>query len=444
MNFCYLCTEKMNHLDRQILQLALPSIVSNVTVPLLGLSDVVVMGHVGGAVHIGAIAVGSMIFNVIYWLFGFLRMGTSGLTAQAFGARDLHGAAVMLRRGLLVALAIGVAFVVLQRPLQWLAFLLMRPDAEVASLSISYFYICIWGAPAVLGLYALTGWYVGMQNTYVPMLVAIGQNVANILLSLLLVLVCHLQVRGVAWGTVIAQWLGFLASLWLLRRHFGPLLRSQVVRWGEVLHGLGRFFRLNSDIFLRTVCLVAVNLYFTSAGAAQGALVLAANTLLLQFFMFFSFFMDGFAFAIEALTGRYQGARDGLMLSRSVRHGFMWGGGVTVLFTVVYLAAGGHLLPLLTSDAAVIASARCYLPWVWLIPVCGVGAFVWDGVFIGTTSTRGMLMSCLSGACLFFILFFLLHHRWGNHALWLSFLAYLSVRGVVLWGLWRYRRKEVV
>ena len=435
----------MKHLDRQILNLALPSIVSNITVPLLGLCDVAIMGHVGGASHIGAIAVGSMIFNVMYWLFGFLRMGTSGLTSQALGARRLKDAAVMLRRSLLVALAAGLAIVILQWPLQQLTFFLMQPTDDVNALCIPYSYICIWGAPAVLGLYALTGWYIGMQNTRIPMLIAIGQNIANIGASLFLVMGLGLGVTGVALGTVIAQWVGFLASLLLLRRYYGKLLHRHVVRWVEIRQGLGHFFRLNTDIFLRTVCLVSVNLYFTSAGAAQGALILAANTLLMQFFMFYSFVMDGFAFAAEALSGRYYGGGNLPMLRQTIIHTFRWGVAVALVFTLVYWLGGTPFLSLLTNDDAVVATAIDYLPWAVLVPFCGLAAFVWDGVFIGITASRPMFLSCLMAASAFFaihlgvIRFYPLPSA--NHILWLAFLTYLVLRGGVL-TIAYHRRKQ--
>ena len=409
----------------------MPCIVTNATVPLLGLCDVAIMGHVGGASHIGAINVGSMIFNVVYWLFGFLRMGTSGLTSQSLGARRLADTTLMLKRGLLVALAIGVLIVLLQWPLGRLAFWLMRPTPDVAALCTPYYNTCVWGAPAVLGLYALSGWFVGMQNIRLPMLVAVVQNVVNIATSLLLVVGLGMQVEGVALGTVIAQWTGFALALLLLRRYYGAFLHRHSTAWRRVLSQLGRFFRLNLDIFLRTVCLVAVNLYFTSAGAAQGAAILAANTLLMQLFTLFSYVMDGFAYAGEALCGRYYGACNSAALRQTVVRLFGWGLFVMLLFTLLYLVGGTPFLRLLTSDAQVVATAADYLPWAVLIPAAGMAAFVWDGVFIGLTATRGMLVSCAIASAVFFVLFLLLSPSMGNHALWIALLVYLALRGVV-------------
>ena len=433
----------MTTLDKDILRLALPSIVSNITVPLLGLCDVTIMGHVGGAASIGAIAVGSMVFNVMYWLFVFLRMSTGGLTAQAYGAGRRDVAQSILRRSLTKALLFGLAIVVLQVPLQWLTFWLMQTTVDVAALCRPYYYICIWGAPAVLGLYVLSGWLVGMQNTRLPMFIAIGQNVVNIGISVLLVVVFGMGIRGVALGTLIAQWTGFLvglaATISFLRRSTSVLPPHAANASGaESAEGAspdGR--KLELALFLRTVCLVSVNLYFTSAGSAQGALILAANTLLMQFFTIFSYMMDGFANAGEALAGRYLGAGDQFMLHQSVKRLFWWGGGVALVFTLAYWWCGPLLLSLLTSDGSVVRVALRYLPWAVLIPVAGMAAFVWDGIFIGTTKSQGMLAACFWAAVAFFILWFLLSPALQNHALWLALLVYLAMRGLVQTVIWK-------
>ena len=448
--FKYFVPLPMKSLDREVLRLALPSIVSNITVPLLGLCDVTIMGHVGGATHIAAIAIGSMIFNVMYWLFVFLRMSTSGLTAQAYGARRWDLTQATLRRGMTMALGFGLAIVVLQVPLRSLTFWLMQASGEVERLCTPYYYICIWGAPAVLGLYVLTGWLIGMQNTRVPMMIAIGQNVVNIAVSLILVIGFGMGIKGVALGTLIAQWAGFLVGILLLRRE---MKRCKVDGgwWKEntleaekssanpsSLHPSPSSLHL--DIFLRTVCLVSVNLYFTSAGSAQGAVILAANTLLIQFFTIYSYVMDGFAFAGEALSGRYLGAGDNNMLRTTVLRLFGWGVVVALIFTLFYWLGGPLLLRLLTSDVKVVLTAMFYLPWAVLIPVAGLAAFVWDGIFIGTTLSRGMLMSAFIAAVSFFTLWFVLSSTMGNHALWLALLVYLFMRGAIQTLLWRNRK----
>jgi len=429
--------KKMHSLDRSILRLALPSIVSNITVPLLGLCDVAIMGHVGRAAGIGAIAVGSMIFNVMYWLFVFLRMSTSGLTAQAYGAGLQLETCRILRRSLSVALAFGAAIVLLQVPLRWLTFWLMQATGDVEQLCLPYYYICIWGAPAVLGLYVLSGWLVGMQDTRVPMWIAIGQNVVNIGVSLLLVVGFGWGICGVAIGTLVAQWAGFITGLVMVRAKSKTcMVATPDDTLSPSSFSLRATFRINLDIFLRTVCLVSVNLYFTSAGAAQGTYILAANTLLMQFFTFYSYMMDGFAFAGEALAGRYLGAADRQMLGRTVRRLFCWGVGVALLFTVAYLLGGTTLLRLLTNDADVVVTARHYLPWAVAIPVAGMAAFVWDGIFIGTTRSRGMLVSCFWAAASFFVILLLFFPLWQNHALWLALIVYLALRGLLQTAIW--------
>lgn len=265
----------IERVNKRILQLAVPSIISNITVPLLGLVDVAIVGHIGDAAYIGAIAVGSMLFNVVYWLFGFLRMGTSGMTSQALGRRDLAEVMRLLVRSLGIGVGIGLLFFVLQKWLIGGGLWAMSPEADVVELARRYCHVCIWGAPAVLGLYGFTGWFIGMQNTRIPMMVSLTQNVVNIIASLLLVFVGKMTVEGVALGTVIAQWWGFLMACLLFRLHYRRLGKYDFRQHLLAAEPLKRFFSLNRDIFLRTVCLVAVNLFFTAAGSRESTLVLA-------------------------------------------------------------------------------------------------------------------------------------------------------------------------
>lgn len=422
----------MKQRDRQILQIALPSIVSNITVPLLGLVDMSIVGHMGGAHYIGAVAVGSMIFNMIYWVFAFLRMGTSGMTSQSLGRRDLHEVVRLLVRSIAVAMFISFAILLLQVPIAWLAFTLMSPTADILPLALRYFYICIWGAPAMLGLYGLTGWYIGMQNTRLPMFISIMQNVVNIAVSCLLVYGFGMKVEGVAIGTVVAQWAGFLVGLLLLKRNYWRLAKYFQKQGVLQRSAMARFFSVNRDIFLRTLCLVAVNMYFTSAGAQQGAVILAVNTLLMQLFLLFSYVMDGFAYAGEAMAGKYYGAGNMVALRDTVWHVFRWGGMMALLFTIVYILGGSDFLSLLTDEQSVVAASTEYLPWAVLIPFAGLAAFVWDGIFIGLTATRSMLMSLVFSALAFFTICFTLVPFFGNHALWLALVVYVIVRGLVL------------
>lgn len=421
----------LNRRDRQILGIAIPSIVSNVTVPLLGLVDVAIVGHIGDAVYISAIAVGSMIFSLVYWVFGFLRMGTSGMTSQAYGGRDLAEASRLLVRSLVVAFAVAAAILSLQTPLLWLMLKVISPTADVVPLARVYFRICVWGAPAMLGLYGLTGWFIGMQNTRIPMFISIMQNVVNIVASLTLVYGFGMRLDGVAAGTLIAQYAGFAAALLLLFRYYGRL-RAHFSAAGLLARKpMARFFSVNRDIFLRTLCIVGVNLCFTAAGARQGATVLAVNTMLLQLYLLFSYVMDGFAYAGEALGGRYYGAHNAAAFRSTVGRLFLWGTLMATLFTLVYAVGGGSFLRLLTSDGSVVAASAQYFPWAVAIPFVGMAAFVWDGVFIGMTATRSMLLSSAVAAATFFVLCATLSPMLGNHALWIAMLSYLGMRGMV-------------
>ena len=423
-------------MNKKILQLAIPSIVSNITVPLLGLIDVAIVGHLGSAAYIGAIAVGGMLFNIIYWLFGFLRMGTSGMTSQAFGQRDLKEVTRVLLRAVGVGLFIALCLLLLQYPIRKIAFLLIDATPEVRELATVYFNICVWGAPAVLGLYGFAGWFIGMQNSRFPMFIAITQNVVNIVASLSFVYLLDMKIEGVALGTLIAQYAGlFMASLlWL--RYYGRL--KIAFRLREIIGktAMKRFFQVNSDIFFRTLCLVAVTTFFTSTGARQGDVVLAVNTLLMQLFTLFSYIMDGFAYAGEAMTGRYIGARNNTGLQRMIRLLFRWGWGLSLSFTILYMIGGQDFLGLLTNDTTVINAAGSYYYWVLAIPLAGFAAFLWDGILIGATATRLMLYSMLVASGLFFVVYYLFYGVMGNHALWMAFLIYLSLRGIMQWILW--------
>ena len=420
-----------NIINKRILQIAVPSIISNITVPLLGLIDVTIVGHLGAAAYIGAIAVGGMLFNIIYWIFGFLRMGTSGMTSQAYGKHDLDEVARLLLRSVGVGLLIAIILVALQYPIRKLAFTFIQTTEEVERLATLYFRICIWGAPAMLGLYGFAGWFISMQNSRFPMYIAITQNIVNIAASLCFVYLFHMKVAGVAWGTLTAQYAGFLMALLLWRRYYGGLKKH--VAWHEVLkkEAMLRFFQVNRDIFLRTLCLVIVTLFFTSAGAAQGEIVLAVNTLLMQLFTLFSYIMDGFAYSGEALVGKYVGANNRLALYRTVRQLFIWGVGLSTGFTLLYFFGGKSFLGLLTNETSVIREAGNYFYWVLAIPLTGFAAFLWDGIFIGATATRQMFYSMLVASGSFFLVYYSLHEWMGNHALWLAFIVYLSLRGIM-------------
>ena len=430
----------MDKRNKQILKIALPSIVSNITVPLLGLVDVAIVGHLGAAAYIGAIAVGGMTFNVIYWIFGFLRMGTSGMTSQALGRRDLAETTRLLARSVGIAFAVAAALIALQEPLRLASLSIMRPTAEVGALASTYFNILIYGAPAMLGLFSLSGWFIGMQNSRAPMAVAIVQNVVNIAASTLLVFGFGMKVEGVAFGTLTAQYAGFLMALAMCAKGYGRLRRHFTWQGVWRREAMRHFFNVNRDIFFRTLCMVSVMLFFTSAGSWQGEVVLAVNTLLMQFYLLFSYVMDGFAYAGEALSGKYYGARNNTALRSTVGHLFLWGLLMAVGFTLVYGLGGDAFLSLLTDEPSVVAASHTYYYWALAIPLAGMAAFVWDGVFIGCTMTRGMLVSMFLAAVTFFTLYYALRGNLANHGLWAAFIAYMAVRGLAQTFIFRKAR----
>ena len=427
-------------MHKEILSLAIPSIVTNITVPLLGLVDVAIVGHMGDASYIGAIAVGTMMMNVICWLFGFLRMGTSGMTSQAYGRGDSKEAATILFQAIALGAAIGILFVLFQPLLLRLFLFFMRPSDEIRAFASVYFHVCVFGLPAALMMYGLTGWFIGMQDTRTPMTVSIFQNIVNIMTSLLLVYVFGMKVEGVALGTLTAQYSGLLLALYILRRkyasHYQLLFSQFTLKPGDYSsfsykHTLNRFFRVNRDIFLRTLFLVAVNAAFTSVGSRQGDVILAVNTLLFQFFTLYSYIMDGFAYAGEAICGKYYGAGNAPSFHACIRRLFAWGVIMTVVYTAAYYFGANDILHVLSNEQTVIEASEPYLLWVALIPVAGMGAFIWDGVFIGITDSRGMLLSCFVAAIVFAIILSLFFTTMGNHALWLALLSYLLARGVM-------------
>lgn len=415
-------------MDRRILRLAVPSILANITTPLLALIDTAIAGHLGSERYLAAIAVGGVMFNMLYWFFSFLRAGTSGLSAQACGAGDPSASALVLGRSLLVALTAGALMILFQEGIFKMMVWFLEAKPQVSSLASVYFHLLIWGAPAVLGNYAMAGWFLGMQNSRMMLWVSLIINVVNIVTSLTLVYLLDMGIAGIAAGTLVAQWTGFGAGFLFLKGYRMPRPKwADIFRWNE----LRRFFSVNVDVMLRTVCLIAVTLWFTRAGSVQGPLILAVNTLLMQLFLLFSYMMDGVAFAGEALVGRYVGARDLQHVHLCVKRLFVWGAAWALLFTLVYFLGGEGILDLLSDDAGVRSAAHEYFVWALTIPLAGFAAFAWDGVYIGATLTRRLLVS-MAGACAtFFLLYYLLVPVMHNHGLWLAFIAYLAMRGIL-------------
>lgn len=417
-------------MDKKIFRLAFPNIITNITVPLLGMIDIAIAGHLGSAVYIGAIALGANIFNMIYWNFGFIRMSSSGFAAQAYGARNLTEAMNVFIRSLAIGLGIGLLIILLQYPIGKFALNLIKSGEESRQYVETYFRIAVWGAPAVLGLYAFKGWFLGMQNAKTPMLIAILNNVLNILLSLLFVFVFDMSIAGIALGTVLSQIVSFLvaATLWLI--YYGRLRKyiSKKTIWER--DSIRLFFKVNGDVFVRTFLLTFVTTFFTFASSGMGETILAVNALLMQFFMLFSYFMDGFAYAAEALTGRFIGANSPSQLKLMLKRVFFWGFIVSIVSVVLYTFFPNQILQILTNDREIIEATRQFTFWTVLIPITGFAAFLWDGIFIGATASKEMRNAMILSSIVFFACYFITKPILGNNGLWLSFVLYLSIRGI--------------
>ena len=435
-------------MNKRILGLALPNIITNITVPLLGMVDMAIVGHLSGD-HIGAIAIGTQLFNLIYWNFGFLRMGTSGFTAQAFGAERWDESIKILIRACTIALSIALLLIALQWPISLAVPYIFESSNHVLKLALTYFFVRIWAAPATLGLYAIKGWFIGMQDSKTPMWIAIFLNCVNIAASLLFVIVLHWDIAGVALGTVLANYSGLALGLFFLRKRLHGLKVTKRVRVSkdivkDALHWqeMRRFFKVNGDIFLRTLCLSGVFTFITAASSHISDQILAVDALLLQFFTLFSYIMDGFAYAGESLVGRHIGAKQKRHLKLAVRLLIMWGMALTVVFTGLYAAFGNQFLHIFTDKQEIISAAGDYMYWVLVIPVCGFAAFLFDGIFIGATATHTMRNAMFVATAAFFIIYYglkyyglhyvghLTDHGWNNN-LWTAFMVFLILRGLL-------------
>ncbi len=419
-------------MNKTILRLAIPNIVTNLTVPILSSVDTALMGHLQNPAYLGAIAVGGVVFNMIYWSLGFLRMGTTGLTAQAYGRKNDGESMLVFSQAMLVALGIGFLLLLLQYPIEQLGFWLIDSSEEVKQLAIEYYYVRIWAAPATIAVFVLNGWFLGMQNATFPMVVAILINVINIGLNFLFVYYFNMNVKGVALATVIAQYVGAAVSIGLFVstyksffKHYNQQLLFQVAAFKQ-------FFIVNRDIFIRTICLLITFSFFTAKSAASGDVILAANTILLQYLFIMAYGVDGFAFAAESLTGRFVGAKDKQGLKQSIRLSFYWGMVIALVFALVYGLAGTSLIHLFTNNETVIATAQQYMPWLILMPIVSAAAFIWDGIYIGATASVAMRNSMMAATFLFYFpAYYLLAPFLGNHALWVAMVLFMIARTVL-------------
>lgn len=416
-------------MNREILRLAIPNIITSLTVPLLGAVDLVLMGHAPSPRFIGAVSLGGAIFSLVYWNFAFLRMSVTGLTAQALGRDSVEASARLLFQGVFVALLGGLLILLLQTPIEQLAFWLLDGSPEVKDLAKNYYRVRIWAAPAAILLLPMTGWMLGMQNARDPMWIAVLINLVNLGSSFALVRYGGLLERGVALGSVIAQYFGLILAITLLFRNYRAHLLTFKLTLLLQLRELLDFGKVSSDIFIRTGLVLAVFTFFTSESGSYGDIPLAANSVLIQFLFLFSYFVDGFSTAAEAIVGRVFGERSGKRLRRVSRLLFLWGFGFALLFSATYLVFGDLVVSLFTDRPEVRAYARGYSPMAALIPLVGFGAYIWDGIFIGATASRAMRNTMLFATLIcFFFPYFALKDALGNTALWLSMLLYMSGR----------------
>lgn len=429
-------------IDRKIIKLAFPAILSNITVPLLGLSDTWISGHLGSELYLAAIAVGAMMVNALYWLLGFLRAGTAGLSAEAYGAGDEARRRDIFTSSFLLATLLGIAICLLSYPLCELMLYIMHPAPETASLAKEYFMISVFAAPALLATMTVSGWMIGSQNTLYPMIIAISVNVINIALSFSLVFWMHTGFHGVAVGTLSANWLGLAIALILARvlakSHGNGKLWSRIKGLGRRMD-MRRYFKVNSNLMLRSACIMAVTFAMTSYGGRMGNVTLAINAIIMQLFLFFSYFSDGFAYAAEALCGKYAGAKDRVGMKCAIKRLFLWCGVVAMLFLIAY---GFFVRPIslfLTDELVVVDGVARYVWVLCAIPLLSAAAFLLDGVFIGLTETRKMLVATFAAAVAFFAISLSVIFVGNgvitpalNSMIWTSFLVFLALRSILL------------
>lgn len=420
---------------RRILTIAGPIVLSNATVPILGAVDTGVVGQLGEAAPIGAVGIGAIVLSTLYWLFGFLRMGTVGLTGQALGQGDQDEVDALLARALLIGVAAGVTMIVFQVPLLWAAFQVAPASEEVETLAYAYTQIRIYSAPAAIAVYGITGWLIAQERTAAVLIIQVWMNGLNMLLDLWFVLGLGWGVEGVAIATFIAEWSGALVGLWFCRAVFARTAWRMAEKVLDPAR-LVRFFALGGDILIRSVLLMAGFTSFTFLGARYGDVTLAANEILTQFMHITAYGLDGFAFAAEALVAQRLGARDPAGLRRAVLMTSMWGVALCVCLSLFFIGVGPTLIDIMTTSEEVRAETRVYLPWMAAAPLVGVAAWMLDGVFIGATRGRDMRNMMIISFAVYVAAVLLLEPAFANHGLWAALLVFFVARGVTL--AWKY------
>ena len=429
--------EALTH--RRVLAIALPIVLSNATVPILGVGDTAVVGQLGEAAPIGAVGIGAIILSAVYWIFGFLRMGTTGLTSQAAGAGDADEGDALLSRALVIGVSAGVIMIAGQVGSFHGAFRVSPASAEVEALARDYMAIRIWSAPATIALYGITGWLIAQERAKAVLVLQVGMNGANIALSYYLGLELGWGIEGVAWATFLAEWGGLALGLWFCRAVFGRAAWLSVARVFDVVR-LKHMALVNTDILIRSVLLQAIFVSFLFFGSGFGDVQLAANQILIQFLQVTVYALDGFAFSAEALVGQALGARARDALRRSAVLSSLWGGIICVVLAVIFAVFGGTIIDIMTTAPEVQDTARTYLPYMVAAPIAGVAAWMLDGIFIGATRTKDMRNMMLVSAVIYFATVIPLMALFENHGLWIGLLLNYIVRGVTLW--WKYPALE--
>lgn len=420
------------HTHRRVWLIAGPIIISNISVPMLGAVDTAVMGHLPDPKYLGGVAIGAMVFTFIYWGFGFLRMGTGGLTAQAFGAKDADEVRACLARAAVIGIPVALILIALQLPIATVAFSILEASPDVEALAQEYFFVRIWGAPATLMNFALLGWFIGCQNTKAALWHQLSLNGVNIVLDLVFVLGFGWGVAGVAAATAIADGvavvIGLFLALPILRKLGGEFVRAKILEASKIK----RTIALNVDIFIRTICLVSAFAYFTAQGAAFGNVVLAANAVLFNFQTFMAHALDGLAHSAEALGGEAIGAKDRKAFRDAVRVSVFWGMVVAVGFSLVYLIAGPFIIDGLTGIETVRETSREYLVWSVAMPLIAVFPFLLDGIFLGGTRGATMRNAMIVSLLIYIACCYFLVPLWGNDGLWASLAIFMGARGLTL------------
>lgn len=421
-------------MNKNILRLAIPNIISNLSVPLLSSVDTALMGRMESEVYIGAIALGALVFNFVYWSFGFLRMGTTGLTAQAYGEKNDAKLMQILGRAMVFALGSGLIIFCCQFFLLDLGFSILDGSPEVERLAKEYFSIRIWAAPATLCLYAMMGWFFGMQNAVVPMVLTIIINVINLIANIVLIKYFGMKADGVALGTVIAQYSGLLIALAIFYKRHRHLLAHFQQKAVFEIQAFKAFLSLNRDIFIRTFMLVFAFSFFENQSAGQGDLTLAINSILLQFVAWISYGIDGFAFASESLVGKYAGAKNKAKLKKAIELSFIWGFGLAILYSLTFYVFDAQLLQLFTNQENLIIAAQEYTIWIVLFPILAAAGYMWDGIFIGLMASKAMRNTMFWAFAFYMILFYVVDYQlveMNNYWLWLTFSLFIGIRGII-------------